>query len=250
MVLRAKLAQAVWHPRNFIGMTSICARDTQTVAARMPQFPGALQHCNVRSVVTADFFGMVVVAIDVVRNSMPRIEIDEEVYEALKEEAEPFTDTPNSVLRRKLGLEATEPSGSSFIQDESEQGSSGRRQRRRESGRSSRPARRSSRRRAPRGSLLEGEAYEVPILQVLAQHSDGRAPTREVIDAVGELVEDRLTPLDLEKLASGSPRWRNRVQFARLRLAQRGLIAKSSPRGVWEITDDGRTTLTGSRGAG
>ena len=34
------------------------------------------------------------------------IDIDDEVFAKLKEEAEPFVDTPNSVLRRLLGLNA------------------------------------------------------------------------------------------------------------------------------------------------
>jgi uncharacterized protein (DUF4415 family) len=38
--------------------------------------------------------------------SMPTIRVDEDVYEHLKREAEPFVDTPNSVLRRVLELDA------------------------------------------------------------------------------------------------------------------------------------------------
>ncbi|MFI7491510.1 hypothetical protein ACIBXA_24335 [Micromonospora echinaurantiaca] len=35
---------------------------------------------------------------------MPTIRIDDEVYELLQRKAKPFVDTPNSVLRRELGL--------------------------------------------------------------------------------------------------------------------------------------------------
>lgn len=38
-----------------------------------------------------------------------KIEVDEEVYMALQREAEPFVDTPNSVLRRLLGITADIP---------------------------------------------------------------------------------------------------------------------------------------------
>ena len=44
------------------------------------------------------------------------IGIDREVWEKLKAEAEPFVDTPNSVLRRRLGLDPAQTSGGSFIQ--------------------------------------------------------------------------------------------------------------------------------------
>jgi hypothetical protein len=37
---------------------------------------------------------------------MPTIRIDDEVYEWLRRHAEPFVDTPNSVLRRTLGIGA------------------------------------------------------------------------------------------------------------------------------------------------
>jgi len=38
----------------------------------------------------------------------PSIRVDEEVYGLLQRHAAPFVDTPNSVLRRLLGLEAEE----------------------------------------------------------------------------------------------------------------------------------------------
>ena len=38
-------------------------------------------------------------------------------------------------------------------------------------------------------------------------------------------------------------RWKNRVQFVRLRLVQAGLVEKDSPRGVWEITPEGRDRI-------
>jgi hypothetical protein len=50
-------------------------------------------------------------------------------------------------------------------------------------------------------------------------------------------------PADYEKLASGDIRWRNRAQFVRLRLIERGDMKKDSPRGLWEITDQGRDRL-------
>lgn len=171
---------------------------------------------------------------------MPRIEVDDEIYDLLKEDAEAFVDSPNSVLRRKLGLEPAP--GAPHHVDESEDTQ----EREQRDGRHRRRSR--SRTRAPRGSLLPGEVYERPILEVLAQQRDGRAPTREVIEQVGSQVGDQLTPRDMEELDSGVIRWQNRVQFARLRLMHRGLIAQGSPRGIWEITDQGRAALNGSGG--
>jgi Mrr N-terminal domain len=145
--------------------------------------------------------------------SVRSIEIDDEVWERIKAEAEPLIDDENSVLRRLLGI------GGSV------------------------PARRSEKRRdyarAPLGSLVHRDAYEVPLLQELAARG-GRAPGREITDAVGRRVADQLTERDKETLRSGSVRWVTRVQFTRLRLKERGLLRDDSPRGVWELTEKGR----------
>jgi hypothetical protein len=158
----------------------------------------------------------------------PDIEIDAEVWSALKERAEPFTDTPNSVIRRLLGLDAAT----------AEQSAEHRPNRSR-----SEPSKSAVRsRRAPSGSLLPETEYETPILRAL-ESQGGRAPAREVVAAVGQAIEDKLTDLDRDDLPNGGKRWENRVQFTRLRLKERGLIKSGSPRGIWEISDQGRETL-------
>ena len=81
-----------------------------------------------------------------------------------------------------------------------------------------------------------------------ARREPEQLPAREVTMRVGELVDDRLTDLDREQLESGAIRWENRVQFARLRLVDRGLLKKGSPRGVWEISDEGRGAASGDKG--
>lgn len=40
---------------------------------------------------------------------MPKIDIDQEVFEFLQKKAEPFVDTPNTVLRKILGIEKAIP---------------------------------------------------------------------------------------------------------------------------------------------
>lgn len=96
--------------------------------------------------------------------------------------------------------------------------------------------------RAAPGTLLPESEYELPILRFL-QERGGRAPSREVVEAVGEALSHKLTDLDRQPLKSGDIRWENRVAFVRLRLIERGQLAKGSPRGTWEITDEGRARL-------
>lgn len=181
----------------------------------------------------------------------PNIRVDGDVYRALQRGAEPFVDTPNSVLRRLLGLE---PAGREDRQGGNRIGSSApTRGRDRPSGSRSKSARSSSADEAPvsrspgspkskdRASpneILPEHEYVAPLLQVLAGRG-GSAPAREVIAEVGRRLDSRLMPMDKEYLASGGIRWQNRVQFVRLRLVEEGLMEKKSPRGVWALTKAG-----------
>ena len=141
--------------------------------------------------------------------AMPTIRVDEEVYEWLKSHAEPFVDTPNTVIRRIAGL------------DDSLQ------QRRSQTAVRAKP-----------GELLDRRAYDRPILHVLAQRG-GSANGSEVIDAVGEIIADKLTARDKERIESGVVRWRNRAAWRRFNLVKQGLLKDQSPRGMWELTDNG-----------
>lgn len=168
----------------------------------------------------------------------PTIRIDDDVFEALKGHAEPLVDTPNSVLRRLLGLRGEE-SGAPTDEarpEPSRHATGGRRRRRRRA--------KATSTRARAGSILSNEEYELPILQILGDKG-GQAPTSEVLDALGERLDGRLTPADRETLDSGQVRWRNRAQFVRLRLVQRGDMVKDSPRGMWAITEQGERRAKG-----
>jgi hypothetical protein len=162
----------------------------------------------------------------------PSIRIDREVYRFLQDHAEPFSDTPNSVLRRLLGLDVKEASRESATTSRTRSTAPTAK-----SERSAR-ARRRSRSRPRVGPLLPEEEYVAPILSVLLERG-GSAPARAVIEAVGEKLKDKLTAADNERIASGEVRWKNRVQFIRLRLVEEGLLAKDSPRGIWSLSDAG-----------
>jgi Mrr N-terminal domain len=164
---------------------------------------------------------------------VPEIQIDDEVWEMLKQQAEPFIDTPNSVIRRLLELPEARNGHAETTKHPASAGRPSRKRRQRKI-----PA-------APRaqtGTILADDQYEVPILSILDEHG-GRAPTREVLDALGERLAGRLMPADHDHLRSGDVRWRNRAQFVRLRLIDRGDMKRDSPRGVWEISEQGRDRL-------
>src|SRR5262245_32003882 len=145
------------------------------------------------------------------------IPIDDDLYSYLKDRAEPFEDTPSSVLRRLLELPSENGGGASKAEatgSEDETPS-------RAISAATKPRRAKKRGRATRGSLVPQADYELPILQVLVDKG-GRAASREVIDEIEPLLADKLKDIDRSKTTSGEVRWRNRAQFVRLTLIEKG----------------------------
>lgn len=173
------------------------------------------------------------------------IEVDDQVYETLRQKAEPFVDTPNSVLRRVLGISGTETeqngtSSRSAAMRATVAKQTGIRAAKRSAGRDKAAP------RAARGTLLPEAEYEIPILEYLDGHG-GRAPSREVTEAVGQVLAGKLTDADQEPLNSGEIRWKSRAAFVRLRLIEKGDLSGHAPRGTWEISDQGRERLRSTR---
>lgn len=143
-----------------------------------------------------------------------RIELSTPTYRRLVQRAHSFDDTPEDVIRRLLDGEEQGDQGMVILDADEHQ-------------------------RAHPGSILPEQEYWLPILRTLVE-AGGVARANDVIDKVGELVADRLTEADHASLKIGEVRWRNRVRFARLRMRERGLLKEDSPKGVWEITAEGR----------
>jgi Mrr N-terminal domain len=149
------------------------------------------------------------------RTMAPTIRIDDEVFAHLQQLAKPFVDTPNSVLRRQLGLEELPESN-------------GTRRRRKTAGGT----------RAHPDDILPGQDYYVPILEVLAE-GDGVLRSRDAVAGVGQKLEGRLKPLDYEELPSGAIRWENRARWAANALKNAGLMLRRDD-GMWELSQEGR----------
>jgi Mrr N-terminal domain len=145
----------------------------------------------------------------------PTIRIDDEVFAHLQQLAKPFVDTPNSVLRRELGLQEGPAAN-------------GRRTRGRTGGGT----------RAHPDDLLPGDAYYLPMLEALAEHG-GVVRSRDAVAAVGQKLEGKLKPLDYDPLASGAIRWENRARWAANALKNAGLLLRRGD-GLWELSDEGR----------
>ncbi len=144
-----------------------------------------------------------------------QIQVDHEVFRMLEVHAHPFVDSPNSVLRRLLGLEMN---------------------------RSLAGVERTPTGRLKAGQLLPHKEYELPILATL-EAMGGSARTRDVLRELGSRLDKRLTALDKELLRNNVVRWANRAQFVRFELIKRGDLLDNSPRGVWELSEQGRRRL-------
>jgi hypothetical protein len=182
---------------------------------------------------------------------MPTIRIDDDVYEGLQALAEPFVDTPNTVIRRLLEASGTVdrkriafingdgPAIQRLPEDDGTMvycapGEDPQPMKRATSATKRKP----KAKRASSGDLLPESSYEMPLMAALYVRG-GSAPARDVIEIVGEALKNDLTPTDKQRLKSGGIRWQNRVQFVRLRLIERGWIRKDTERGVWALSEDG-----------
>jgi len=155
--------------------------------------------------------------------SMPTVRLDNEVFECLKRLAEPFVDSPNTVIRHLLvekGLLQARPAKRQSAAP-TPQAASGR--------------------RAALG-LTPQQTYEQFLLATLERDFAGQGDKRGVTKAVLQrlVAQGHLSPADLELVATGETRAENTITWARNALKNRGLIKRGSRRGLWELTDEGR----------
>lgn len=158
---------------------------------------------------------------------MKKIEVEDEVFEELQHRAEPLVDTPNTVLRRVLGMD-----GQSGIIDSAftPKAKSRRRQTRSYNG------------RLPPGVRTPAQEFRQPILKSLVELG-GSAPKNEVLDRVGTMMDGSLKDVDRATNKSGGTRWRNTAEWERFNMIQDELMSGKSKRGIWEVTTKGRQAI-------
>jgi Mrr N-terminal domain len=159
---------------------------------------------------------------------MPTIRLDDDVFAGLKSMAEPFVDTPNSVIRRLLQERGALPNGTDRSGTESVEPKV-------TSADAAKP-------RRPRTSgLVPQSTYEQYLLHVLATQFRVRGDKQEVTRAVIKLMDSRgmLTEADRVHVTTGETRAENTIAWGRNALKERGSISQASPRGTWELTEAG-----------
>jgi hypothetical protein len=150
---------------------------------------------------------------------MPTIRIEDDVFAGLQQLAKPFTDTPNSVIRRLLE-QAGIPVGPAGKPDGAPEAGSAN----------------------ARSKNMGQPVYEKYLLHVLAHQFNGEGHKKEVCKAVVELMERHglIGEDEREVMQSGETRAEYSIGWSRFALKGRGLIADNSPRGVWALTAQGR----------
>ena len=153
---------------------------------------------------------------------MPTIRIDDDVFEGLKKLAVPFVDSPNAVVRRLLTEKGILEKSTAKTRPA--------------------PAPRSTSERVLTPLLTPQPVYEQFLLVTLAEDFAGRADKRSVTKGVIErmLKQGFIGPADLELVATGETKAENTITWGRNALKNRGLIARGSKRGIWELTEEGR----------
>lgn len=151
---------------------------------------------------------------------MPRIEIEDDIYEYLQGQAIAFVETePSDVLRRLLGL--TQRSGPHTSKTNE-----------------SATAVAKSSDSYTRDQLTSQERYQQVIVEALRE-MNGRARTKDVLRRLEEMLKDEHTEADLAKYSSGGVRWRARASSEALVLRNKGILNKDAAHGWWELTEKG-----------
>lgn len=102
--------------------------------------------------------------------------------------------------------------------------------------------------RLSRGVRTPERAYYLPIL-ILIVESNGTAQAARVLKNLPEKMRGILKDADFRPMSSsrGEPRWRNAARWARNTMVQDGRLKSRSPRGFWEITEQGMDYLKTSQ---
>jgi len=159
---------------------------------------------------------------------MPTIRIDDDVFEGLKSLAEPFTDTPNTVIRRLVAQQLAKQVTTMVA---IATGNSG-----------AKPAMAmKSKPSKTKGALTPQPIYEAYLLHVLATNFHGSASKINATKKVIELMTSRglIADADLAQVSTGETKAENTIAWGRNALKERGLISSTSPKGIWELTSHG-----------
>jgi len=153
---------------------------------------------------------------------MPTIRVEPEVFEGLQKLAKPFVDSPSAVIRRLLEDKGVLP-------------------RKNDAGQLARPQASGASPEPAAVGLTPQPVYEKYLLWALRNQLDGRAHKRDAThEVVKRMMQDgHIGAADQELVATGETKAENTITWARNALKERGLISRTAPRGIWQLTPAG-----------
>jgi len=89
------------------------------------------------------------------------------------------------------------------------------------------------------GAKLPQKEFREPLLQMLYELG-GSAGLAELREGLLPRMQSRLGEADYSIVSTGEPRWWNATCWERSDMVKEGLLRGDSPRGRWELSEDGR----------
>lgn len=78
-----------------------------------------------------------------------------------------------------------------------------------------------------------------PLIRELLLETGGGRSMHELLRVAEGRLKGKLRAGDYNGLTGGEIRWRNAMRWERNAMAKEGLIKRGSPKGWWELTEDG-----------
>lgn len=146
---------------------------------------------------------------------MPVIRVSDATWNRMKGLARPLEDTADDIVRR--ALDALEGVSTKDVPKRSVVG---------------RPS------DAEGQQILPQKEFRGPILMAL-HRLGGSGSKQEVTKAVLPQVQEKLKDADFIMMQTGERRWENAVAWERSDLKKEGYLRSDSPRGLWELSEQG-----------
>ncbi len=99
------------------------------------------------------------------------------------------------------------------------------------------------RHRASQGEITTQKTFDIPILETLIEQG-GQGRAKKILAQVEMKMKGTLTQHDYETIPSGNAiRWKRTAEWSAKRMRDTGLLCADSPRGIWEISENGEKYL-------
>jgi Mrr N-terminal domain len=150
---------------------------------------------------------------------MPVIRVSDQTWERLKGHAKPFEDKPEDIvnlaldaLDEKIGRERAKPQTPKAAE------------------------------RKDGGRKLPQKEFRIPLMKTILELG-GSANVSEIRRVMEKKMAPLLSQADHQLVSSNEPRWWNAICWERADLVREGLFEEYSERGVWRLSEKGKSLV-------